>query len=34
MRNASDTPLEFLVISQPNSREDRVLLDALEGEGR
>jgi mannose-6-phosphate isomerase-like protein (cupin superfamily) len=32
MRNTSDAPLEFLVISQPNSRDDRVLLDALEGE--
>ena len=32
MRNTSGAPLEFLVISQPNSRDDRVLLDALEGE--
>jgi mannose-6-phosphate isomerase-like protein (cupin superfamily) len=32
MRNVSDAPLEFLVMSQPNSRDDRVLLDALEGE--
>jgi mannose-6-phosphate isomerase-like protein (cupin superfamily) len=32
MRNMSEAPLEFLVISQPNSREDRVLLDALEEE--
>lgn len=32
MRNRSDAPLEFLVISQPNSRDDRVLLDALEEE--
>ena len=32
MRNRADAPLEFLVISQPNSREDRVLLDVLEEE--
>jgi mannose-6-phosphate isomerase-like protein (cupin superfamily) len=32
MRNVSDAPLEILVISRPNSRDDRVLLDALEGE--
>ncbi len=32
MRNTSDAPPEFLVISQLNSRDDRVLLDALEGE--
>ena len=32
MMNLSDALLEFLVISQPNSRDDRVLLDALEGE--
>jgi mannose-6-phosphate isomerase-like protein (cupin superfamily) len=32
MMNTSDAPLEFLVISQPKSRDDRVLLDALEGE--
>jgi mannose-6-phosphate isomerase-like protein (cupin superfamily) len=32
MMNTSDAPLEFLVISQPNSRDDRVLLDAWEGE--
>jgi mannose-6-phosphate isomerase-like protein (cupin superfamily) len=32
MMNRSDAPLEFLVISQPNSRDDRVLLEALEGE--
>jgi len=32
MMNLSDAPLELLVISQPNSRDDRVLLDALEGE--
>lgn len=30
MRNVSDAPLEFLVISQPNSRDDRLLLSALE----
>ncbi len=30
MTNPSDAPLEFLVISQPNSRDDRVLLEALE----
>jgi len=30
--NLSDAPLELLVISQPNSRDDRVLLDAFEGE--
>jgi mannose-6-phosphate isomerase-like protein (cupin superfamily) len=32
MMNRSRAPLEFLVISQPNSRDDRVLLEALEGE--
>ena len=32
MRNTSDAALEFLVISQPNSRDDRLLLEALEGE--
>lgn len=32
MMNRSDASLEFLVISQPNSRDDRVPLDALEEE--
>jgi len=32
LMNTSDATLEFLVISQPNSRDDRVLLEALEGE--
>jgi mannose-6-phosphate isomerase-like protein (cupin superfamily) len=31
MRNESTAPLEFLVISQPNSRDDRVYIDPLEG---
>jgi mannose-6-phosphate isomerase-like protein (cupin superfamily) len=31
MRNQSNAPLEFLVISQPNSRDDRVHIDPLEG---
>jgi mannose-6-phosphate isomerase-like protein (cupin superfamily) len=31
MRNESNAPLEFLVISQPNSRDDRVFIDPLAG---
>jgi mannose-6-phosphate isomerase-like protein (cupin superfamily) len=30
MRNLSDEPIEFLVVSQPNSRSDRVLVEAAE----
>ncbi|MBO0790470.1 MAG: cupin domain-containing protein [Ktedonobacteraceae bacterium] len=30
MSNLSDAPMEFLVISQPNSRDDRVFVDAPE----
>lgn len=29
MLNCSDAPMEFLVISQPNSRDDRVFVAAL-----
>lgn len=32
MQNRSDTPIEFLVVSQPNSRDDRVLVEAAEGD--
>lgn len=30
MLNLSEAPMEFLVVSQPNSRDDRVFVDPLE----